>query len=76
MNIHMLLIRINQINGHQEPDNMIQASVTFVYELARIKDVQAAVKDVESSVGIIIITCSDSSKGGHYDVEYDVIVTL
>lgn len=48
---------------------MIQASVTFVYELARIKDVQAAVKDVESSVGIIIITCSDSSKGGHYDLK-------
>ena len=55
---------------------MIQASVTFVYELARIKDVQAAVKDVERSAGIIIIMCSDSSKGGHYDVEYDVIVTL
>ena len=63
---------------------MIQASVTFVYELARIKYLQAAVKDVESSVGIIIITCSDSSKGGHLtpsrmmlsSVEYDVIVTL
>ena len=63
---------------------MIQASVTFVYELARIKDLQAAVKDVENSVGIIIITCSDLSKGGHLtpscmmlsSVEYDVIVTL
>jgi len=44
---------------------MIEASVTFVYELARIKDLQAAVKEVESSVGIIIIMCCDSSKGGH-----------